>query len=378
MSRQALVLAALTIAAAAPGVRAEVFSFVSPKPFEMVVGPTTVRFAVAPKAPRPERIDVFLNGRLLGSATPPDWSLRIDVPFEDAGGVLLAVAFADGKAIGRTSIRTKEIATATAEVDVVRVPLYVSATTRHGEDVAGLESKDFELLEDGKPRPMVGCTREKPPLTLALVLDVSGSMTERLDLVQHAAREFLQRFAPEDKISLYAFNEGLRRLSPPTTDRAALAAAITDLEAGGGTSLYDAALDVLEDLSSVPGRKAIFIFSDGRDELSIALLTDVVDAARRSDALIYSVAAPEEDKKARGREDLARLAKTSGGQAVVIQKLKDIRPAFERVAADLGAQYVVTFVPAPGPAAVRTLSLRPNRDDLVVRTRTEYYHSASR
>jgi VWFA-related protein len=126
---------------------------------------------------------------------------------------------------------------------------------------------------------------------VALVIDTSGSTKSRLQEIQDAAIAFVEQLRPDDRVMIVSFNEKIRVLSPPTTDRFLLRNAILMTEAGAGTRLYDAVDIVInEHLNRVDGRKAIVLFTDGVDTSSkLASYDSTLRDAEELDALIYPV-----------------------------------------------------------------------------------------
>ncbi len=376
---RAAVLAALLLAAAGGAARADVaLAFLSPAPLKPLVGEATFKFSVGPHDPPVERVDVYVGGALAGTARGPEWTLTVAVPAGASGKPVIAAAFAGGRLVGRAKLYTAQFVVSD-NVEVLRVQLYPVVTDRSGRAVEGLRRDDFTVLEDGKPVKIEDFESNPSTLRLALLMDVSGSMGDRITLVQEAAQGLLDSLRPEDEVALYAFNDSTRLLQEATRDRAAVGAALDSLQASGATGLYDAVVRVVDDLKGVSGRKSILVFSDGRDRGSTTTLEKAVETARRSDVLIYSIGAVHEDDERKGREDLVALAETSGGKALFFDETEDMSDGFGAVVQDLRAQYFLSFAPPPGPPGVRRLQVRVrNGNDYVVRARTTYVRGGSR
>lgn len=375
MLRVSAVLGSLIVFAGLPVPAEEaVVRFLSPKADQVLAGETRFRFDVRKTDPPADRVDVYCGGALLGSARPPAWTLTANLALERSGAPCVAAAFAGTALLGQARLRTMP-GGGSDSVSVTRVQLYPVVTDASGNHVTDLAANDFQLFEDGRPVPILHFSGRPGSLNLSLLLDVSGSMGDKLALVQAAASEFIGQFGPDEPIGVYAFNEALRVASAPTTDHDVLERSIGALEAGGSTALFDALVQVIGDLGESSGRKVIFVFSDGKDERSINSLAQAIDAAHRSDVVIYTVATIHEDDADRYRRDLKQLADSSGGQSFLVRKLGELSSVFERVTTDLRAQYVLSFVPGPGPAGVRKLQLKVRIPDRKVRVRTEYYHS---
>jgi Ca-activated chloride channel family protein len=167
----------------------------------------------------------------------------------------------------------------------------VTVTDPQGRYVAGLKREDFVVYEDGVPQDITYFnTGENEPVSMGLIVDVSGSMLSKIDRARLALRRLLDTIHPQDEVFLEAFNHQPFLLQDFTDSRLLLAQAISALHAVGGTALYDAMLDGLHHVKR--GRhqkKALVIISDGLDTASLSSLNQVVNAARRSGVLVYAI-----------------------------------------------------------------------------------------
>src|SRR5207248_10370637 len=103
-----------------------------------------------------------------------------------------------------------------------------------------MRDADFSVYEDGSERKIVSVAPTTEPFNLVLLLDVSGSVEERIDFIRKAARDFLSTASPQDRISIISFHDDIKVMAGFTTDRKSLSKKLDDLEAGGATALYDA------------------------------------------------------------------------------------------------------------------------------------------
>jgi VWFA-related protein len=209
-----------------------------------------------------------------------------------------------------------------------------------------------------------------------MLLDVSESMQEELSTVKEASCGFIDQLGSEDRVSLYAFNHSLIPGVRLTSDFEEPKDAIRRLSAAGGTALYDAVVRVLNDLGPVKGRKAIVVFSDGRDERSLSSLERTIEMARRSEVLIYAVAAGETEQDLAARQDLEVLAEETGGEVHLIQKFKHLPRVFSSILDDLRAQYSLSYEPPEGPAGERQVRVEVQEGKKYrVRCRRSYYYT---
>jgi len=353
------------------------FTIESPAPGTILVGPVVFRFRVSPGAPKITRIDVYGDSRLLGSAKPPSWQLATQFGTKDSPKRVVAVAYSGRTRVGLRRLESQRMDFGD-EVRVVRVQLYPVVYDRHGRYVSDLTRDDFVVIDQGKPVTIDGFATRASTLSLAIVIDVSRSMLDTIGSVRSASHRFVKSLGPSDELALYAFNHALRRVVAPTMDHQAVQAGIDTLVADGGTAMYDALVRVLSDQRSIGGRKAVFLFSDGRDELSVSSLEHTVQVARNVGAIIYAVGTGEDREHRGAREDLKLLAEETGGQAYFIDEVKHLDEVFDAVLLDLRSQYMVSYPPPPGPSGLRsvevTLASRRELRGYRVRCRHQYLY----
>ncbi len=356
---------------ASPVAGEERVRFIEPPVGAVLIGPTDFEFAVIDGDPAVERIDVYIKGRLVGSALAPEWSFIWDAPSDVGGEAVYAVAFGADGLISKTRLETMDIGFGN-EIQINVVQLYPVVVDRRGRFIRELAKKDFTVLDQGKVVDIETFATEATSLSIALVLDISGSMFDQLGLVQDASCGFVEQLRPEDEVSLYAFNQALRRVVPPTQDRTLVGNGVRSLVARGGTALYDAMMRVLGDLQNIPGRRAVFLFSDGMDERSVATLQQVVRAARKSEAIIYAVGSGKDKDTIEARDDLVVLAEETGGEAHFIGRLKELPKVFDSVLTHLRAQYVLSYPMPEGPLGLRRLEVRVANRKYKARCRSSY------
>ena len=357
----------------APAAGAADLAFVSPRDGELVAGDMQFELRVREGADI-ARVDVYVAGTLAGSALPPDWSFAWSAPTL-VGAPIVAIAFgASGRPGERVRIKTAEHVV-TEWVDVNAVQLYPVVTDRGGHYVHGLEREAFSVLDQGKPVPIEYFSEHHEHLRLAIVLDTSRSMTGKLSFVTEAAWGLIQRLESDDLVSLYAFNHELV-VGPHATagETATLEPFVRQLAPSGGTALYDALSEVLRDLAPGNGRKAIILFSDGRDEQSLLTLAQVVNSARQSEAILYTVGAGSSERDIEARADLEQLARETGGQALFFDNYRKLDSVFESVLLDLRSQYSLSYTPPVGESGVRAIEVKVEGAAYRVRCRPSYVY----
>jgi VWFA-related protein len=243
----------------------------------------------------------------------------------------------------------------------------VSVTDKVGRAVNGLQPKDFSLFIGDKQTEILDVQPSTAPFNLILLLDVSGSVEERIDFIRKAARNFINTVSPQDKIAVIVFRDDVQVLSNFTTDKKALSAALDTFEAGGGTALYDAlAYSFVEMLKPLRGdRTAIVVLSDGDDNRSFLPFDSILNALYESGALVYPLYIPSAlipsnnvteatltvdplrtrylTLTTRAETEAKRLAEVSGGIYYPITQLDQLQKAYDDVVAQLRMAYTITF-----------------------------------
>ena len=265
-----------------------------------------------------------------------------------------------------------------------------SVLDRYGRAIGGMRESDFTVWENGVERRVTNVSPANEPFNLVLLLDVSGSVEERMDFIRKAARDFLRTTSPQDRISIISFRDDIQIISDFSTDRQLLAKKLDEIDAGGGTALYDALGYVLaEPLKRLRGeRTAIVVMSDGDDNKSFLPFPAILEALTESGALVYplyvpsglipesSVPRPEITidplrtryltLTTRAEEEARKLAAVSGGIYYPIKRLEDLQKAYEDVVAQLRSSYTITYASNSVSSSPR-VRVRTNRDGASVR-----------
>ena len=265
-----------------------------------------------------------------------------------------------------------------------------SVTDRNGRAIGGMHASDFTVWENGIERRVTNVAPANEPFNLVLLLDVSGSVEERMDFIRKAARDFLRTTSPQDRIAIISFREDIQVISDFSTDRAMLSRKLDEIDAGGATALYDALGYVLsEPLKKLRGeRTAIVVMSDGDDNKSFLPFPAILEALLESGALVYplyvpsglvpeaSVPKPEVTidplrtryltLTTRAEEEGRKLAAASGGVYYPIRRLEDLQKAYDDVVAQLRSAYTITYASNSVSSSPR-VRVRTNRDGASVR-----------
>lgn len=235
------------------------------------------------------------------------------------------------------AVVTRRIAFATIE-RVNRVVLWTSVRNRDGELLLDLTRDELIVREEGKPQQILDFYREDRPITLAILLDSSGSMREKLEEVHEAAGSFVETLRDEDRALVIDFDDRVYLIQDLTSDREALKASIASTAAIGGTAIFDALHAAYRKLDTIEGRKAIVLLSDGEDSASQFPQERILEQARANGVLIYAIAVGSGD-----RSTLQRFAEATGGRFFAVRRARELAGVYERIAEELRAQYYVSY-----------------------------------
>ena len=266
------------------------------------------------------------------------------------------------------------------------VSLSVTVVDRRGALVPGLRAEHFTVYDNGEPQTIQFFSSEDVATTIGLLVDSSGSMRGRRDDVTAAATAFADMSHPRDEFFTLNFNEAVWPGLPPqiafTEDAGQLRAALSAAPALGMTAVYDAVSRGLAHLRrGTRDRKALVVISDGGDNASRERLDDVVQSARASDAVIYSVTFVDPDNRDERRQVMKTLARETAGRAFLVKNAEDVLPAFAQIAREIRSGYTIGFEPSDtsgGFRSIRVVADAGNDDQLVARTRAGYYAGPSR
>jgi VWFA-related protein len=170
----------------------------------------------------------------------------------------------------------------------VRVP--VSVLDKAGEPVLGLSGEDFKIIENGKRREVTLFSGERRPLRIALALDLSHSMQNKIRQVEEALKHFIDILEPADEIMVITFNGSVHIRQDLTSDRERLERVLEELEPEGATALYDATFEAIKRVAQGPAEsKAVVLVTDGVDTVSSVSFDTLREYARRAEVPVYSI-----------------------------------------------------------------------------------------
>jgi Ca-activated chloride channel family protein len=255
--------------------------------------------------------------------------------------------------------------------------------------VTDLNQDDFEIFEDGAKQTVTFFSRTPQPIALAILLDTSASMEEKLPTAQEAAIGFARRMKPDDAIEVIDFDSQVRVLQPFTNDVTALERAIRQTAVNGSTSLYNAVYISLKELKKARAksaeeirRQAVIVLSDGDDTSSLVEYDEVLDLAKRSETAIYSIGLRQGNEGRREFKEaefvLRQLSQETGGRAFFPTSVTELPKIYDQISEELSSQYTMAYTSKNTlrNGAWRRIVVRVARPGLAARTRQGYYAPA--
>jgi len=290
----------------------------------------------------------------------------------------------------------------TIRVDVNVVNILCSVRDGKGALIPNLAKEDFLISEEGKPREIRYFARQTDlPLTIGLLVDISGSQKNLLETEKRTADAFFTKvltkkdlaflisFGPDAELvqdstnSIQLLRRGLESLRIRQDFSGAYPGPVPTATKPRGTVLFDAVyLASIEKLRSEAGRKAVVIITDGVDVGSRVKLSQAIEAAQKADAIIYSI--HYADPRAygfpaygvgAGESDLKRMAEETGGRLFRADRKYTLERIFQEIQDEMRSQYAIGYVAESDlpPGAYRRVDVRTKDRKLKVQARKGYY-----
>jgi Ca-activated chloride channel family protein len=270
------------------------------------------------------------------------------------------------------------------------VALNVTVTDPSNRYLTDLTADEFLIYEDNVKQSITYFSRTNLSLAVALLLDSSASMDDKMRTTQEAASGFVQSLRPEDQAEVIDFDSRVTVLAPFTSSKPDLEKAIASVVPGGSTSLYTAIYIALRELKKTESRgaedlrrRAIIVLSDGEDTSSLVAYDEVLEAAKRSETAIYAIGIRSKDSnafgKGYGQADFAlrQMTTQTGGRVFFPASADELKAIYALIAQELSSQYLVGYTSAnpKRDGSWRRLNVRATRPGATARTRMGYYAS---
>jgi len=277
------------------------------------------------------------------------------------------------------------------------VNIFATVRDKNKKIVSDLKQEDFSLTEDNQSQKIAFFSKESTlPITLAMLLDTSGSEQFMIGSIQEAGSRFLDRVLRKgDEALVMSFDTDADLLSDFTDDRALLDRAVhrarVNVPGGGmiagnpgpignqntpGTVLYDAIyLACSEKLNTEAGRKAIIIVTDAQDEGSRVRIEEATESAQRTDTVIHILLVADRHFGGGNMGAARKLSDETGGRVIVVSSEKKLAEAFDEISEELRSQYTLGYYPTNNErdGKFRKIKVETANHDLRVLARKGYY-----
>ena len=296
----------------------------------------------------------------------------------------------------------------TLKVNVEVVQLFFNVKDKHNALIPNLPKEDFDIFEDGKQQTIKYFKAESDlPLTLGILLDVSGSQLRVLDMEKEVGASFLENILrSKDEAFLISFGTDIELLQDFTNSVSRLRHALNEakMNAGGvgcsggpigpqgpipcpstgqrGTALYDAVyLASHDELGHEVGRKAMILLTDGEDEGSRLKIKDAIEAAQKADTICYVLLIADcgfygGSLSYSGASEMKKMTQETGGRVIDVGNRPDkLRKAFDEIAAELRSQYDIGYTSSntTRDGGFRKVEIKSKQGDYKIQARSGYY-----
>lgn len=272
-----------------------------------------------------------------------------------------------------------------SSVDLVTVP--VTITDNLNRPVVGLDQENFQLFENKKPQEIRHFSNEDTPVSIGLIVDMSGSMANKIDKTREAIRQFCREANPQDEFFMITFADTPQLAADFTNQPDDIESNLLLTRAKGRTSLLDAIYMGLQKMHDARyPRRALLILSDGGDNHSRYIERDVKNAVKEADVSLYSVGTFDRyvntEEEMLGPELLRSITEVTGGKAYTTTNITDLPAITRAIGVQLRHQYVLSYRPGAKPQKgkwykinVRLRLPKGLHTFLRVNARTGYYAS---
>jgi VWFA-related protein len=258
----------------------------------------------------------------------------------------------------------------------------VTITDKRGNFITDLDPDDFEIIEEGQKQVLKVFARgdelEALETHVGLLFDTSGSMSEDLKLARSAAIKFLNMLPDAKDITLVDFDTEVRVAKYGQQDFPRLVERIRNRKPDGWTALYDALGVYLDGAHDDQGRKILVLYTDGGDTRSNVSFGDVMTFVKASDVTVYAVGLLEHQPstvKSDQRMRLSQITEATGGQAFFPFSMKEVDSAYEKILAQIRAQYSLGYTSTNDKAdgQWRRVEIKVKRPDIRIQARKGYF-----
>jgi Ca-activated chloride channel homolog len=253
------------------------------------------------------------------------------------------------------------------------VPVYATVSDGDGRLVLNLGKEDFTILDNGVPREITLFSSELQPITVVIMLDMSGSMLSRFIKLRASTEWFVEALLPHDRAQIGTFGDEIAISPLLTGDKQVLRRVLRDeLWPTGGTPLWTALDGAMTALANESGRRVVLAITDGRDSCNLPRCLKAKDIERRAVREGFMVYAIGMDGTGLDG-DILRISEETGGGHFALAPEADLTATFAQVAEQLRRQYVLGFNPESLDGKLHALEVRVANSRMKVRARRNYF-----
>jgi Ca-activated chloride channel homolog len=272
--------------------------------------------------------------------------------------------------------------------DVRFVHIVATVKNRSGQLVGGLQKSDFTISDNGVPQEVAIFERQTDqPLSVLLMIDVSGSTAKDLKFETDSAAKFVHALLvesnPKDTIALWSFDYDVLPVTGFTHRMETIESKLKTIKGDAGTSLFDAIWFAAKELEPRDGRKVMVIVTDGGNTTSYRDSHQALEAAQLADAVIYPVVVMpitnDAGRNIGGENWLTFAAQGTGGRTFLPTLGAQLDKAFRDIISDLRTEYLLGYYPRNVPLTknrFHTLQVGVKQPELQVFARNGYYGDA--
>jgi len=280
-------------------------------------------------------------------------------------------------------LTSKSQGTIRKRVDLVLVPVTITDTMDHA--IAGLDQSNFRVFEGKHPQEIKHFSSEDAPVSIGIILDMSGSMKAKLERAREAVLELCRTANTEDEFFLIAFSDAPKMVQEFTQRVEDIQEKLLFVQPKGSTALLDAIYMGVDTMKMAKyQRRALVVISDGGDNHSRYTATEVKSLVKEADVLIYSVAIVDRYALTReevlGPELLNEVSEVTGAQSFTLENPKYLAAITHKIGTYLRHQYVLAYRPDTSQddgkwrkIKVKMTLLPKGLPQLLVHAKTGYY-----
>jgi Ca-activated chloride channel family protein len=338
-------------------------TIVEPRDGDSVIGKIDVVVEAVSRAEIAE-IEFQIDGRPIGTLAMEPFRMQVDLGEKNVPHRFSVVALDVEGNRATHSVNTQPVPIS-GDFEVELQQLYVSVT-REGERLLDVEREGFLVVDEGEPQELVTFARGDIPFTAVLLIDASASMFgPKIESALAGAASFIHGMKELDQAQVMVFSDQLLSATPITDAREVLTAGLSRTEARGGTALQDHLFVALELIAQRQGRRVMILLSDGVDTHSVVRMPEVLDVARKSNALVYWIRISGDSDGQAGAQGLHMtsawknsvqyheqlellidVVEESGGRIAEVGAPEEIGPVFIDILKELREQYVLGYYPS--------------------------------